>query len=173
MSGEFQASEMVILYFRAHAGIVILYLIDFRLRGERVCLPQACLSFASPKESHQRKGDPGIARKPERKFACQGAVITRLALPSRASDICRLKTLANDFLPARFTGTPTTKSRGCEVVELMLIVLTDVPGICSLGRHTIKTLVAPFRQARFMRDPTAKSRGLVFVGLMLKVLTFA
>ena len=106
------------------------FLIDFRLRGERVCLPQAwfrklvfgrflsdfalaaCLLKAFgvaevlsllakkvPKET-----SPGIARNPAKKFACQGAVVTRTALPSRCSNIRRLKTLANDFLTARFTG---------------------------------------------------------------------
>ena len=62
-----------------------------------------------PKET-----SPGIARKPAKKFVRQGAVVTRTALPSRCSDIRRLKTLANDFLSARFTGraraTATAKS---------------------------------------------------------------
>ncbi len=91
-----------------HVGFVI-FLIDIRLRVGRVCLPQACLSFASPKESHQRKGDPGIARKPCRNSSGQGAGITRLALPSRASNICRLKTLATRFRQARFTGIKSEK----------------------------------------------------------------
>jgi len=67
-----------------------------------------------PKET-----SPGIARKPAKKFVRQGAVITRLALPSRASDICRLKTLANDFLTARFTG-PKEQPRRAKTTYLKL-----------------------------------------------------
>jgi len=127
----------------------------------RACmLPQAFLSFikafgfdpkgpaspfkrfsvcVSPKERNQRKGAPGIARNPAKKFVRQGAGITRLALPSRASNICLLKTLADDFLSARFTGHQEQSP-----LSNLRVIGVDVSGLCAF-----KTLANDFLPARF------------------------
>ncbi len=112
----------------------------------------------SPKERNQRKGDPGNARlrlrrtalagpkgacaariNPAKKFVRQGAGITRLALPSRASNICLLKTLADDFLSARFTGHQEQSP-----LSNLRVIGVDVSGLCAF-----KTLANDFLPARF------------------------
>ena len=84
-----------------------------------------------PKET-----SPGIARKPAKKFVRQGAVVTRVPLPSARSNIRRLKTLANDYLTARFTGPKEQPRRAktkkltrkyvaaivCKLIHILLIV---------------------------------------------------
>ena len=69
------------------------------------------LSFASPKERYQRKGDPGIARKPGSLANFEANAQTRGSLPSNRSDMRIFKTSKPAKLPAHFTGTPRAKSK--------------------------------------------------------------
>ena len=63
------------------------------------------LSFASPKESIQRKCNPTSTRKPGCSIVVQGENVTRAALPSPHSNTRFLKTLANDDQSGRSKGT--------------------------------------------------------------------
>ena len=118
-------------YFALRAGV---------LKAFGVAEVLSLLAKKVPKET-----SPGIARKPAKKFVRQGAVVTRTALPSRCSNIRRLKTLANDFLTARFTVPKEQPRRAkARTTDLKLLVLESSSSDMWSGGHTIKSLADDF-----------------------------
>ncbi len=85
-------------------ALISLFALAARSPGKAFALGGEILSFALPKESIQRKGNPGIVRKPGILANFEANARTRGSLPSNRSNMRIFKTSKQAKIPAHLTG---------------------------------------------------------------------